>query len=264
MANINWDNPFTPEDDGPSFYIDPTNFQFTTAADPDAVKVPTYGLNGGPGYTLGEVGGSTLGECPQFVDRLDKLFFYHDRAYELNPQPILPDADLTLINGIVNMSDEQLADPEASFYGGIVTAALLFRLLVSDEVPSLSPIQIAFITQDALHNIGHGLAGLPPVEQAQALNLLGDVLSGAALSPFTASTTALGDTLAFTETNPTKSATQNEVLDLVTDHTGSHPTDHTLSALVEIAPPPPDGVLALLGAEQHISGHGHGHDHWLV
>src|SRR5215213_6357656 len=163
MTLINWD--------GPYYYIDPSDFSITPAGGtPTAGEevVPTYGLNGGPGWTVGVVGGSTLGggrPGPQYESTLDKLFFFHDRAYDLNPQPILPDADLKLINDMAKLSDRQLADPEDSFYAGIVTLALLTRL--AEDAPTSLPSlpKIAFITLDALHNIERGLAGLPPTEQ---------------------------------------------------------------------------------------------------
>jgi hypothetical protein len=54
---------------------------------------------------------------------------------------------------------------------------------------------------------------------------------------------------------------QSTILDLVTDHAGSHsadPAHYALSALEDVAPP------ELLVAEQHINAHGHDPGHWLV
>lgn len=73
MTNIHWDtHPFDGADDG--LYFDYYGLQ-----------APVYGLNGGGGWTGGQFGGSTLDPSghplePQYVDRIDRLFWYHDQA----------------------------------------------------------------------------------------------------------------------------------------------------------------------------------------
>lgn len=167
MTYIHWDtNPDDGVDDGIYFIV-------------YGKEVPVYGLNGGANWTNGQVGGSTLDAGggplpPAFVDRIDKFFWDHDQAYDLDPAAeVIPEADLKLATQLVRLNDRQLSDPEASFYAGIATLAMLYRVEQAD--PSLvSPLQEAVFTVDATHNIAAGLAGMEPYEQLQAVELLSE------------------------------------------------------------------------------------------
>ena len=167
MTYIHWDtNPDDGVDDGIYFTV-------------YGKEVPVYGLNGGADWTNGQVGGSTLDAGgqplpPAYVDRIDRFFWDHDQAYDLDPTAeILPEADLKLATQLVRLNDRQLSDPEASFYAGIATLAMLYRVEQAD--PGLvSPLREAVFVADATHNIAVGLAGMEPYEQQQAVELLSE------------------------------------------------------------------------------------------
>lgn len=167
MTYIHWDtNPDDGIDDGIYFIA-------------YGKEVPVYGLNGGANWTNGQVGGSTLDADGRplpsaFVDRIDKFFWDHDRAYDLEPTAdVIPEADLKLATQLVRLNDRQLSDPEARFYAGIATLAMLYRVEQAD--PGLvSPLREAVFTADATHNIAAGLAGMEPYEQQQAVELLSE------------------------------------------------------------------------------------------
>jgi hypothetical protein len=165
MTYINWDSsPIDGVDDGVYFTF-------------EGIKIPTYGLNGGADYTGGQIGGSTLDVSgqpltPVYDDRIDKLFWFHDQAYDLAPGvDVLPEADLHLAARLVKLHDSQLADPEARLYAGVTTLVMLERVEQSD--PGLvAPKTAVRFAADAAHNIATGFAGLNGYEQFQALNLL--------------------------------------------------------------------------------------------
>jgi hypothetical protein len=179
MTYIHWDeSPFDGVDSGIYFSI-------------YGIQVPTYGLNGGAGWTGGEFGGSTLDAEgnplePVYVDRIDKLFWNHDRAYDLKPTAdVLPGADLKLATKLVALTDSQLADPEASFYAGITTLAMLYQVETTDP-DRVSATQATAFAADANHNIEVGISGMGWYEQAQAIALLAEfsvLLAGTAFAP---------------------------------------------------------------------------------
>jgi len=230
------------------------------------VPVPTYGLNGGLDWTLGSTTGSTLDQNGQpvkpskgdHVDIIDKYFYYHDQAYELNPTASeIPQADLQLASSLVKLNDHQLSDPEASFYAGIVTLAMVYQ--IETNAPSLlSSTQALYFTQDAVHNIERGLAGLSGSELLQAAAIVTDpdfsTLLGSLFSPFAATTTVS------VQSNPLDPTLPHDVLMHVSDN--SHVPDGALSALLEHAPSALDDVQTLV--EQHTSSQTHEHSHWLV
>jgi hypothetical protein len=157
MTYINWDK------------------QFLFEVDSIAFPVPTYGNYGGPLYSAGEFGGQletkkngkplSDQQLDNNVDALDYLFYRHDVEDGANGTA----ADLALIRGISKLSDEQLADPEASLYAGLTT--LTFSVLLLEDNPLLAVRLIPYI-HDALENIITGLAGLEPAELTVALTWL--------------------------------------------------------------------------------------------
>jgi hypothetical protein len=154
MTFINWDETirFHPKELGPA---------------KKGIPLPTYGNYGGPGYSAGEIGGTTpllneLTADTQPKDALDALFYTHDLAYEQNPGS--PTADLALIQGITALSDEQLADPEAQLYAGFATLALVGQLAVSGTLEQLDQSQLGGVlaaTQEAVENLEAGLEAIP-------------------------------------------------------------------------------------------------------
>ena len=171
MTFINWDKPFK---------LDLGN---------EFLHIPTYGNYGGANYSAGDFGkdppldqnGSYLSnkEVHNNKDVLDYLFYRHDVASDLADSPAEDRAkDLELIRRIGGLNDNQLDDPEVSFYAGAATIAFSARLLVNDPERALAKKLVPYM-EDALDDIEAGLFGLSPTEFGKAISLLeknGEVL----------------------------------------------------------------------------------------
>jgi hypothetical protein len=170
MANINWDV---------VFHIDPETLQPAASG----VPIPTYGKYGGAGYSEGEFAPpSTPYVAP--ADLLDRFFRAHDIAsYAADTPEEQAAADVALLRKIVALTPAQL-DAEASLYGGFATLAMIEELEANDSLDLLSQRQLVHATQDALGNIGRGLAGLDFVERVEALGWLGDVFDALGFDAF--------------------------------------------------------------------------------
>jgi len=263
MAHINWDkNPYDAVDDGTYFNL-------------DGIQVPTYGLNGGADWTLGQFGGSTLDDAghplkPEYVDRIDKLFWFHDQAYDLNPTAdVLPEADLKLASQLVKLNDNQLSDPEASFYAGITTVGMVYQIETTD--PSLlSATQAAYFTADAYHNIEVGIAGMNTYEQVQALDLLVDFSALLLGEAFSFSVTAGALEEAVNGISSLGLAHANEIQSPnFEQHVETVAADLAIPFLSELAKSVPDNVqLTGLNAAQDLRGLNAAQDwiqdYWLI
>ncbi len=124
----------------------------------NGIPIPTYGNYGGPSWSEGRVGPSTdgvydPGKGP--IDALDTLFFNHDYAAHLGVPDIA--ADKALLDSMVALTDRQL-DAEASLYSGLAELAMINKLAA--EGYHFSSHELYRDVQDAVHNIGTGLAGL--------------------------------------------------------------------------------------------------------
>lgn len=171
MTFINWSKPFELEL-GNEFLL-----------------FPTYGNYGGANYSSGRFGGDppldqngsylSNKEVHNNKDFLDFLFYRHDVATDLADTPKEDKVkDLELIRRIGGLNENQLDDPEVSFYAGAATVAFSARLLVNDPEPGLAKKLVPYL-EDALDNIETGLFGLSPKEFGKAISLLeesGEVL----------------------------------------------------------------------------------------
>jgi hypothetical protein len=156
MTYIHWEKPF---------YLDIRTL--STSKSPQdfyTIPVPTYGNYGGPGYTQGDFGENPLEQPKRSekpLDALDRQFHRHDVACALagNDPAAQVAADLALIQNIAGLSDEKLADPEASLYAGLATLVFIGQVAVSGTREQFRDARLAL--PDALDNITSGLAGLP-------------------------------------------------------------------------------------------------------
>ena len=164
MTYINWDKPFEIERGTATF------------------SFPTYGNYGGADYSSGDFGqdppldqgGSYLSnkELDDNSDALDYLFYRHDVVSSLADSPAEQRAaDVDLIRRIGDLSDKQLADPEASFYAGLATIGIGAQVLANDPSPFLIGQAEPFL-EDALDNIETALSQFGLVEFILATELL--------------------------------------------------------------------------------------------
>jgi hypothetical protein len=163
MTYINWDEPF---------YLNTRTL--TTSTSPDgrySIPIPTYGNYGGPDYTQGDFGEDPL-EQPKRnekpLDALDRQFLRHDVASALagNDTAEQVVADLAVIQRIAGLSDEKLADPEASLYAGLATLVFIGQVAVNGTREQFRDARQAL--PDALDNITSGLDELPFGERVTA------------------------------------------------------------------------------------------------
>jgi hypothetical protein len=134
---------------------------------PGDIPLPTYGNYGGPGYSNGEVLSSPnqpVDYSAPPVDGLDKLFLFHDMAYDSPSTLVRAEGDLALIQGIEELSLSQLS-PEESLYAG---AAILFaveQLTVTNGHPELlSQSELLAATNTSAQDIQYGLTHLEPTD----------------------------------------------------------------------------------------------------
>ena len=156
MTYINWDEPF---------YLNTRTLSTATSLEGRySIPIPTYGNYGGPDHTQGNFGENPLepptrSERP--LDALDRQFHRHDVASALagDDPAAQATADLAVIQRIARLSDEKLADPEASLYAGLTTFVLTGQIAVNGTREQFLDARQAL--PDALDNITSGLAELP-------------------------------------------------------------------------------------------------------
>jgi hypothetical protein len=156
-------------------YINPVTL--TASASPPGIPIPTYGNYGGPDYSDGSVGGTipTTGALHP-VDKLDTLFFRHDRAYQKNPTATeIPSSDLALIHGIEYLTATHQLDAEASYYGGAAILGVAAFMALNGH--PLSPGALLFADATALHDIQYGLSHFNSTEYAMAEAALQDIVA---------------------------------------------------------------------------------------
>src|SRR5215208_177886 len=139
---------------------------------------PTYGLNGGAGFTGGAFVGEgdyvppSLFDEPVGLDLVDLAFFRHDLDTETaaaaqNPivqAELQAQADYDLLQELVDFNRHDLADPEASLYAGAAELGMILSLAINPVGIDLTPKELAKDTRDAIQNIEYGLRHLGPEE----------------------------------------------------------------------------------------------------
>jgi hypothetical protein len=161
MTYILWNDPF---------YVDPTTGDAYETYQAGTIPVPKYGNYGGafsdplsfPNF--------------QFVDQSDFFYFEHDIASEQagNNEALQTQADIALITALTFGDSSYSADPEATLYDGIVTAGLIGRLALNDELGLVDPGLLGSALVDAALDIEFGLDNLPKPELNLALDYFFD------------------------------------------------------------------------------------------
>jgi hypothetical protein len=181
MAFINWER---------TFPVDPSTGEVLPVGTEGALDLPTYGNYGGGGYSACEFGGQLLTtssgrplsqtrltklgsafEDP--ADRLDYLFYRHDVVSNDVGEPYdrgQAKADASLVKSLIKLDASY--DPEASFYAGGATLAMIGRLAINDKLHILPPKVLLTAVEDAVGDIQYGLENLPQQELAVALGSL--------------------------------------------------------------------------------------------
>jgi hypothetical protein len=177
MSFINWETTF--------------DFTLPPPLPPIELDIPTYGLNGGAGYTAGEFTNvaPAITDTPVGVDALDLLFFSHDVASGQATALINPfdpstvplslaaqaQADYQLLQGIEQLNGQALRDPEASLYAGGAELATIALLELNPVGVDLTPKELKHALKDAVHNIESGLKHLDASELQQVQGFVADV-----------------------------------------------------------------------------------------
>ena len=181
MAFINWER---------TFPVDPSTGEVLPVGTEDALEFPTYGNYGGGGYSAGEFRGQLLttssgrplsqtrltklgSESEDPLDILDYLFYRHDVASNDVGEPYdrgQAKADASLVKSLIKLDSSY--DPEASFYAGGATLAMIGRLAINDKLHILPPKVLIAAVEDAVGDIQYGLENLPQQELAAALGSL--------------------------------------------------------------------------------------------
>ncbi|WP_201865083.1 hypothetical protein [Microvirga soli] len=181
MALINW---------GRTFPVDPSTGEVLPVGTEGALDLPTYGNYGGGGYSAGEFGGKLLtassgrplsltrltklgSESEDPLDVLDYLFYRHDVASNdvgERYDRAQAKADASLVKSLIKLDASY--DPEASFYAGGATLAMIGRIAINDKLHFLSPNLLITAVEDAVGDIQYGLENLPQQELIVALGAL--------------------------------------------------------------------------------------------
>ena len=181
MAYINWAR---------TFPVDPSTGEVLPVGTEAALDLPTYGNYGGGGYSAGVFGGQLLttssgrplsltrltelgSEFEDPLDRLDYFFYRHDVASSDVGEPYnrgQAKADASLVKSLIKLDASY--DPEASFYAGGATLAMIGRLAINDKLHLLSPKVLIAAVEDAVGDIQYGLENLPQQELVAALGIL--------------------------------------------------------------------------------------------
>ena len=160
--------------------FDPSSLASSTeGTSTHGIPIPSYGNYGGPNYTAGVEGGTTLGNpIPAPVDALDTLFWQHDLVYQhvkdglISPRDIpnaIAQADVTLVEGAYALTKTNL-DPEALLYDALATLTVGAKILTTpSELAYLGnhPLDAGLVltaVQAAIPNFEIGLAETPGKE----------------------------------------------------------------------------------------------------
>ena len=169
MTDILWNDPF---------YVDPTTGDAYEFYQPGTIPVPKYGDYGGA-FSDGPVDISSpklsypaLQGFGFTVDESDYFYYEHDYASAAagNDEAKQAQADIALIYDLTFNDSSYSADPEATLYDGIVTAGLIGRLALNDELGLVDPGLLGSALVDAALDIEFGLDNLPKPELNLALD----------------------------------------------------------------------------------------------
>jgi hypothetical protein len=177
MVYINWER---------TFPVNPSTGEVLPIGTAGALEIPTYGNYGGGGYSAGDFGelltssaGRPLSQThltklgsafEDPVDRLDYLFYRHDVVSNDVGEPYdrgQAKADVSLVKSLIKLDASY--DPEASFYAGGATLAMIGRLAINDKLHILPPKVLIAAVEDAVGDIQYGLENLPQQELVAAL-----------------------------------------------------------------------------------------------
>jgi hypothetical protein len=158
MTYILWDDPF---------FVDPTTGVAYDTYQAGTIPVPKYGNYGGAfsdPLSFPSIKGP--------VDASDGFYQVHDSESELagSNEMLQVAADIKLITSLTFDDSSYSADPEATLYDGIVTAGLIGRLAINDELGLVGPGLLSSALVDAAQDIEFGLDHLPKPELNVALD----------------------------------------------------------------------------------------------
>lgn len=135
---------------------------------PGGTPIPTYGNYGGPNWSGGEfVGDDEPGNYTvQPEDPLDALFLTHDQAYDQPDTLLRAQADLRLIEGILQQSPDEVTG-EGDAYGGAAVLVMLYQIAVTNRHPELlTQVNTEAIVRGAIARIDEGSIQPDPEEVA--------------------------------------------------------------------------------------------------
>jgi hypothetical protein len=144
---------------------------------PGDIPVPTYGQYGGPNWSGGEVVGDNEPgnyDVPP-EDRLDALFRDHDQAYDQPDTLLRAQADLRLIQAILDQPADEVTGEGDLYAGGAVLAMLYQIAVVNDHPELLFQVDVGQIVQGAVDRIEEGSITPEPQEVAGFVNWLGTI-----------------------------------------------------------------------------------------
>jgi hypothetical protein len=157
MTYILWNDPF---------YVDPTTGEAFADYQTGTIPVPKYGNYGGA-FSDPLSFPSVI-----YVDDSDKFYAQHDLASAQagDNEMLQAEADIALITSLTFFDSTYSADPEATLYDGIVTAGLIGRLAINDELGQVDPVLLGSALVDAAQDIEFGLDNLLKPELKLALD----------------------------------------------------------------------------------------------
>ena len=140
------------------------------------LQIPTYGEYGGPSYSGGELigPGDTATFTVEPIDPLDELFRQHDiDSIGTSGSLAQAEADLTLIQGILALSDDAVSG-EGDLYAGAAILAMIGRISVAGHSELLDQIDLPQAVDQAISLIGQGSLEPEPNEVAGLVAWLED------------------------------------------------------------------------------------------
>jgi hypothetical protein len=158
MTYVLWNEPF---------YVDPTTGEAYADNQPGTIPVPKYGNYGGA-FSDPNSFPSITGP----VDQSDYFYSVHDTESELAGSNEMEQAaaDIKLISSLTFFDSSYSADPEATLYDGIVTAGLIGRLAINDQLGLVDLSLLGSALVDAAQDIEFGLDHLLKPELKLALD----------------------------------------------------------------------------------------------
>jgi hypothetical protein len=144
---------------------------------PGDIPVPTYGQYGGPNWSGGKIVGDdepgNYSIPPE--DDLDELFLDHDRAYDQQDTLLRAQADLLLIEQILEQPADEVTGEGDLYAGGAVLAMLYQIAVVNDHPELLLQVDVGQIVQGAVDRIEQGSITPDAQEIAGFVDWLGTI-----------------------------------------------------------------------------------------